>query len=349
MNYPFHYTRFIFIPVALVGSLFASSVLAQVATSTENGSSTQTIETIPPVDTVSKEEALSDSATVENDVTSQLSTTPEPDATTQAGVTPPADDQTPETVTADEGTSPPANLVESSVTEDTPALVHPIESGDYSDHVVTASGIMIKYYVECDHFHAADIMGSTSARALCRDDLGKKYEMPISPEESARLADGQKLYKRILMTVDYAHQNAIKKITDAGGTEADIPMSLFYDPTPQASQTVSQAITTQDKAETVSESLEIAGLSPERSENSAKDTTDSSASVEATTSLPADIPASAPTGDEQEPAPEDSSSRTTSVSADASASSTGDSSNASETIPQNIPSSADASTVEPTQ
>jgi hypothetical protein len=237
--------------------------------------------------------------------------------------------------------------VESSVT-DTPELVQPIESGD-SDHVVTASGIMIKYYVECDHFHGADIMGSTSARALCHDDLGKKYEMPISPEENARLADGQKLYKRILMTVDYAHQNAIKKITDAGGTEADIPMSLFYDPTVQASQTVPQAITTQDTAETVSESLEIAGLSPERSENSAKDTTDSSASVEATTSLPADIPASAPTGDEQEPAPEDSSSRTISVSADASASSTGDSSYASETIPRNIPSSADASTVEPTQ
>ena len=163
---------------------------------------------------------------------------------------------------------------------------------------------MIKYYVECDHFHGADIMGSTSARALCHDDLGKKYEMPISPEENARLADGQKLYKRILMTVDYAHQNAIKKITDAGGTVADIPMSLFYDPTAQASQTVPQAITTQDTAETVSKSLEIAGLSPERSENSVKDTTDSSASVEATTSLPADIPASALTGDEQEPAPE---------------------------------------------
>jgi hypothetical protein len=346
MNYPFHYARFIFIPVALVGSLFASPVLGQEATSTENGSSTQTVETIPPVDATSNE-ALSDSPTVDNVATRQSSNTPEPDAIPQAGVTPPADEQTPETVTADEGTSPPANLVESSVT-DTPELVQPIESGD-SDHVVTASGIMIKYYVECDHFHGADIMGSTSARALCHDDLGKKYEMPISPEENARLADGQKLYKRILMTVDYAHQNAIKKITDAGGTVADIPMSLFYDPTAQASQTVPQAITTQDTAETVSESLEIAGLSPERSENSVKDTTDSSASVEATTSLPADIPASAPTGDEQEPAPEDSSSRTISVSADASASSTGDSSYASETIPRNIPSSADASTVEPTQ
>jgi hypothetical protein len=238
-------------------------------------------------------------------------------------VTPPAGDQTQETITADEGTSPPANLVESSVTEDTPELVQPIESGD-SDHVVTSSGIMIKYFVECDHFHAPDIMGSTSARALCHDDLGKKYEMPISPEENARLADGEKFYKQILMTVDYARQNAIKKITDAGGTDAELPMSLFYDPTVQASQTVPQAITTQDTAENISESLEVSALSPERSENSAKDTTHSSASVEATTSVPADIPAPAPTGDQQERAPEDSSSRTTSISADASASTSND-------------------------
>ena len=312
-------TRFIFIAVALVGSLFASPVLAQEATSTENGSSTQTVETIPPVDAASNE-ALSDSPTVENVATKQSSTTPEPDAIPQAGVTPPVGDQTQETVTADEGTSPPANLVESSVTEDTPVLVQPIESGDYSDHVVTSSGIMVKYYVECDHFHAPDIMGSTSAPALCHDDLGKKYEMPISTEENARLADGEKFYKQILMTVDYAHQNAIKKITDAGGTEADIPMSLFYDPTLQASQTVPQAITTQGTAENISESLEVSALSPERSENSAKDATHSSASVEATTSVPADIPAPAPTGDQQERAPEDSSSRTTSISADASAS-----------------------------
>ena len=55
MNYPFHYARFIFIPVALVGSLFASPVLGQEATSTENGSSTQTVETIPPVDAASNE------------------------------------------------------------------------------------------------------------------------------------------------------------------------------------------------------------------------------------------------------------------------------------------------------
>jgi hypothetical protein len=311
-------TRFIFIAVALVGSLFASPVLAQEATSTENGSSTQTVETIPPVDAASNE-ALSDSPTVENVATRQSSTTPEPDATPQAGVTPPAGDQTQETITADEGASPPANLVESSVTEDTPELVQPIESGD-SDHVVTSSGIMIKYFVECDHFHAADIMGSTSARALCHDDLGKKYEMPISPEENARLADGEKFYKQILMTVDYARQNAIKKITDAGGTDAELPMSLFYDPTVQASQTVPQAVTTQDMAENISESLEVSALSPERSENSAKDTTHSSASVEAKTSVPADIPAPAPTGDQQERAPEDSSSRTTSISADASAS-----------------------------
>lgn len=311
-------TRFIFIAVALVGSLFASPVLAQEATSTENGSSTQTVETIPPVDAASNE-ALSDSPTVENIATRQSSTTPEPDATPQAGVTPPAGNQSQETVTADEGTSPPANLVESSVTEDTPELVQPIESGD-SDHVVTSSGIMIKYFVECDHFHAADIMGSTSARALCHDDLGKKYEMPISPEENARLADGEKFYKQILMTVDYAQQNAIKKITDAGGTEAELPMSLFYDPTVQASQAVPQAITTQDTAENISESLEVSALSPERSENSAKDTTHSSASVEATTSVPADIPAPAPTGDQQERAPEDSSSGTTSISADASGS-----------------------------
>jgi hypothetical protein len=311
-------TRFIFIAVALVGSLFASPVLAQEATSTENGSSRQTVETIPPVDAASNE-ALSDSPTVENVATRQSSTTPEPDATPQAGVTPPAGDQTQETITADEGASPPANLVESSVTEDTPELVQPIESGD-SDHVVTSSGIMIKYFVECDHFHAADIMGSTSARALCHDDLGKKYEMPISPEENARLADGEKFYKQILMTVDYARQNAIKKITDAGGTDAELPMSLFYDPTVQASQTVPQAVTTQDMAENISESLEVSALSPERSENSAKDTTHSSASVEATTSVPADIPAPAPTGDQQERAPEDSSSRTTSISADASAS-----------------------------
>jgi hypothetical protein len=311
-------TRFIFIAVALVGSLFASPVLAQEATSTENGSSRQTVETIPPVDAASNE-ALSDSPTVENVATRQSSTTPEPDATPQAGVTPPAGDQTQETITADEGASPPAKLVESSVTEDTPELVQPIESGD-SDHVVTSSGIMIKYFVECDHFHAADIMGSTSARALCHDDLGKKYEMPISPEENARLADGEKFYKQILMTVDYARQNAIKKITDAGGTDAELPMSLFYDPTVQASQTVPQAVTTQDMAENISESLEVSALSPERSENSAKDTTHSSASVEATTSVPADIPAPAPTGDQQERAPEDSSSRTTSISADASAS-----------------------------
>jgi hypothetical protein len=311
-------TRFIFIAVALVGSLFASPVLAQEATSTENGSSRQTVETIPPVDAASNE-ALSDSPTVENVATRQSSTTPEPDATPQAGVTPPAGDQTQETITADEGASPPANLVESSVTEDTPELVQPIESGD-SDHVVTSSGIMIKYFVECDHFHAADIMGSTSARALCHDDLGKKYEMPISPEENARLADGEKFYKQILMTVDYARQNAIKKITDAGGTDAELPMSLFYDPTVQASQTVPQAVTTQDMAENISESLEVSALSPERSENSAKDTTHSSASVEAKTSVPADIPAPAPTGDQQERAPEDSSSRTTSISADASAS-----------------------------
>ena len=105
-------TRFIFIAVALVGSLFASPVLAQEATSTENGSSTQTVETIPPVDAASNE-ALSDSPTVENVATRQSSTTPEPDATPQAGVTPPVGDQTQETVTADEGTSPPANLVES--------------------------------------------------------------------------------------------------------------------------------------------------------------------------------------------------------------------------------------------
>jgi hypothetical protein len=311
-------TRFIFIAVALVGSLFASPVLAQEATSTENGSSRQTVETIPPVDAASNE-ALSDSPTVENVATRQSSTTPEPDATPQAGVTPPAGDQTQETITADEGASPPANLVESSVTEDTPELVQPIESGD-SDHVVTSSGIMIKYFVECDHFHAADIMGSTSARALCHDDLGKKYEMPISPEENARLADGEKFYKQILMTVDYARQNAIKKITDAGGTDAELPMSLFYDPTVQASQTVPQAVTTQDMAENISESLEVSALSPERSENGAKDTTHSSASVEAITSVPADIPAPAPTGDQQERAPEDSSSRTTSISADASAS-----------------------------
>ena len=119
-------TRFIFIAVALVGSLFASPVLAQEATSTENGSSTQTVETIPPVDAASNE-ALSDSPTVENVATRQSSTTPEPDAIPQAGVTPPVGDQTQETVTADEGTSPPANLVESSVTEDTPELVQPIE------------------------------------------------------------------------------------------------------------------------------------------------------------------------------------------------------------------------------
>ena len=302
-------TRFIFIAVALVGSLFASPVLAQEATSTENGSSTQTVETIPPVDAASNE-ALSDSPTVENVATRQSSTTPEPDAIPQA---------TQETITADEGTFPPANLVESSVTEDTPELVQPIESGDW-DHVVTSSGIMIKYFVECDHFHAPDIMGSASARALCHDDLGKKYEMPISPEENARLADGEKFYKQILMTVDYARQNAIKKITDAGGTDAELPMSLFYDPTVQASQTVPQAITTQDTAENISESLEVSALSPERSENSAKDSTHSSASVEATTSVPADIPAPAPTGDQQERAPEDSSSRTTPISADASAS-----------------------------
>lgn len=311
-------TRFIFVAVALVGSLFASPVLAQEATSTENGSSTQTVETIPPVD-AALNEALSDSPTVENVATRQSSTRPEPDATPQAGVTPPAGDQTQEAVTADDGTSPPANLVESSVTEDTPELVQPIESGD-SDHVVTSSGIMIKYFVECDHFHAPDIMVSTSARALCHDDLGKKYKMPISPEENARLADGEKFYKQILMTVDYAQQNAIKKITDAGGTEAELPMSLFYDPTVQASQTVPQTITTQDTAENISESLEVSALSPERSENSAKDTTHSSAPVEATTSVPADIPAPALTGDQQERAPEDSSSATTSISADASGS-----------------------------
>src|SRR5262245_60945192 len=121
-------TRFTFISVALVGSLFASPVIAQEATSTENGSSTQTVETIPPVD-AALNEALSDASTVENAATSQSSTTPEQEATPQAAVTPPAVDQTQETVTADEGTSPPANLVASSVVEDTPELVQPIESG----------------------------------------------------------------------------------------------------------------------------------------------------------------------------------------------------------------------------
>jgi hypothetical protein len=327
MNYPFHYTRFIFIPVALVGSLFASSVLAQEATSTEHGSSTQTVETIADA---ASEKAPSDSATVENAATSQSSPTPEPGATPQAGVTPPAADQTHETVTADESTSPPANLVESSITEDTPELVQPIESGD-SDHVVTASGIMIKYYVECDHLYAADIMGTTSAPALCHDDLGKKYEMLISPEENARLADGGKLYKQILMTVDYAHQNAIKKITDAGGTEADIPMSLFYDPTVQAAETAPQATTTQDTSENDSESQQVSALSP--GVNTAENLTDSSGPVEATTSVPADVPAPAPTVDEQDPAAKDPSSPTTSISADASAST----------------SSTDTSTTEPTQ
>jgi hypothetical protein len=86
-------TRFIFIAVALVGSLFASPVLAQEATSTENGSSTQTVETIPPVDAASNE-ALSDSPTVENVATRQSSTTPEPDAIPQAGVTVKRADQT---------------------------------------------------------------------------------------------------------------------------------------------------------------------------------------------------------------------------------------------------------------
>src|SRR5215510_1467194 len=310
--------RSIFISVALVGSLFASPVLAQEATSTENGSSTQTVENIPPVDAAS-EEAPSESATVENAATSQSSPTPEPEATPQVGLSPPAAEQTQQTLTADESTSPPANLVESSFTEASPELVQPIESGD-SDYVVTASGIMIKYYVECDHLYAADIIGNTSASALCHDDLGKKYEMPISPEESARLADGGKIYKQALMTIDYAHQNAIKKITDAGGTEADVPMSLFYDATLQAPQTAPQVTTTQDMAENNSESLEVSALSPERSENSAEDTAASSAPLQVRTSVPADVPAPAPTGGEQDPAAEESSSPTTSISADASAS-----------------------------
>jgi hypothetical protein len=318
-------TRSIFIAVALVGPLFASPVLAQEA---ENGSSTQTVETIPPADAASNE-ALSDSA-IEKVPTNQSSSTPEPEATPQAGVTPPATDQTQETVTADQSTFPPVNFVESSVTEDGPEPVQPIDSAG-SDHVVTAPGIMIKYYVECDHLYAADIMGSTSAPAICHDDLGKKYEMPISPEENARLADGGKLYKQILMTVEYAHQNAIKKITDAGGTEADIPMSLFYDPTLQVPQTARQAATTQDTAETTSESLEASALSREISTNTADDTTNGSSRLEATTSVPADVPAPAPAGDEQEPAAEDPSSPTTSISASASTSPT------------------DTSTTEPTQ
>ena len=283
------------------------------------------METIPPAGAASNE-ALSDSAIVEV-ATNQSSSTPEPEATPQAGVTPPATDQTQETVTADQGTVPPVNFVESSVTEDGPEPVQPIDFAG-SDHVVTASGIMIKYYVECDHLYAAEIMGTTSAPALCHDDLGKKYEMPISPEENARLADGGKLYKQILMTVDYAHQNAIKKITDAGGTEADIPMSLVYDSTVQVAETAPQATMTQDTSENDSESQQVSALSP--GANTAENTTDSSGPVEATTSVPADVPAPAPTGDEQDPAAKDPSSPTTS---DASAST----------------SSTDTSTTEPTQ
>jgi|GEM_PF-1279453 hypothetical protein len=281
----------------IVGLALATPVLAQEATSTDQTTlAGQTEQSISPTDTVASEEGPTESASVESEPTAEASPAPEnAQPVDHAELPSPAADQSQETAVADGSTATPANS-EQSAREDTPA-------GD-SDHVHTPEGIRIKYYVECDQLYQADVFGS-SAPALCHDDLGKKYEMTITPEEYGRLETGGKLYKQILMTVEYAHQNAVKKITDAGRTEADIPKSLFDDPTVQNAQQPAENSQESSAATTTSE----ISASPEvttdnAADTPAKDPNSASPPSETTTSVAAaDVHAPAPTGDEPEPSP----------------------------------------------
>jgi hypothetical protein len=291
----------------IVSLALATPVLAQEATSTDQTTlAGRTEQSISPTDTVASEEGPSESASVESEPTAEASPAPEnAQPVDQAEVPSPAADQSQETAVADGSTATPANS-EQSAREDTPELVQPIESGD-SDHIHTPEGIRIKYYVECDQLYQADVFGS-SAPALCHDELGKKYEMTITPEEYGRLETGGKLYKQILMTVEYAHQNAVKKITGAGGTEADIPKSLFDDPTVQPAQNAQQPAENSQESSAATTTSETSASPEVTTDNAAdtpaKDPNSASPPSETTTSVAAaDVHAPAPTGDEPEPSP----------------------------------------------
>ena len=217
------------------------------------------------VDATSTEAVLQSDIGVPTDQMEASSTTNEEPGVPQVADTVAVASDTPSTISTEAATGD-ATAIESTTTENIPiseeilepASTAPVTESQPIQQVQQAvpTGTLILYYVDCDRAYTGTLYDTPSGHldagyydaanasstavgtpahvvgeqswTVCHDDLGKTYEFPMTGKEYADLAVGHFKSRQVMMPLEYARENAIKKTTKMGLSY--IPKSLFNDP-----------------------------------------------------------------------------------------------------------------------